>query len=1353
MRTILAIDDQQDNITTIKAVIKSHIPNCRVLIAQSGKEGIELAQQKQPDTILLDIIMPQMDGYETCKRLKENELTKHIPVVMITAIKTDSESRAKGLNMGADAFLSKPIDPVEISAQVNVMLRIKKAEDKLRVEKNSLKETVSEKIDELKESEDKFRMMVLNSSDLTLIQNSDGELTYISPQAYEVIGHKGDKFLKKKLPEFIHPDDKKKVIGVMQEALKGKDIQDFEYRFIGEKRQIIWLSHTARAIKNNGKIAAIQSTIRNITKQKLAEGALKISEERLKIIFESAPDAIYLNDLKGNFLDGNKAAENMLGYKKEELIGKSMFKLKLLSVNELAVASKVFAQSVLRKSTGPDEFILNHKNGSHIPVEISTYPTNIEGKTVILGIARDISERKKAEEELKENEQFLNNVFESVQDGISVLNPDLTVRHVNEVMNKWNAENLPLEGKKCYEVYHNADKPCDPCPVLRSFKSGKTESNIVKKPPGSSVEWIELFSYPMIDPDSKKITGIVEFVRDITKNKHAEDKLQESEEKFRLMTTNTLDTIWTTDLEVKMTFVNNAIFNFLGYTQEEFMGLDPAFFTPPEGMKIIQNEAEQLVAKYQEGEMGQARFEIQQIKKDGTLIDVEVRSNPLINNEGQLIGFQGRSIDISERKRSELIQKLLYNISNAIITTDNLKTLIGTIRKQLGTIIDTTNFYVALYDKYSDTISLPFFADIKDNYTSFPAGKTFTKYVIETKKSLIANKKKIKQLIEEGHVEIFGASSKIWLGVPLIIDGEVTGVLAVQSYNDESAFNESDLEMLEFIADQISISIHRKKTEEELQKSETLLRIFLDSLDDAMHLIDSDFRIRLYNRKVQQWCELLGFETELIGKNIQDVFPFITDVDINNYLRVLDTGESNITQEKKELGDQIITTETRRIPLKTGKKVTGVVTIVVDISQRKKAEKDLKAALEKATESDRLKSAFLANMSHEIRTPMNGILGFSNLLKEPELGRDKQKEYVDIIEKSGERMLSLINNLVDISKIEARQMDVYITSTNINKEIEDLYNFFKPEVENKGMQLYHNSTLEDKDATIETDKEKLYAILANLIKNAIKYSDKGRIEIGYNLTSSATDTSASSATDTSASSATDTSKDSANLIQFYVKDTGIGIPKDRQKAIFDRFVQADIEDLQVREGSGLGLSITKAYVEMLGGKIWLKSQKGKGSQFYFTIPYKNKPLATTITIASDNKQKTKDKLNNLRILIVEDDETADIFLIEILKEMSSNFLHARTGTEGIEISKNNDDIDLILMDIKMPDINGYEATKKIREFNKDVAIIAQTAYALSGDRKKAIQAGCDDYISKPINSEELKKKIIGLLSGGGRKGH
>ncbi|MCK4922273.1 MAG: response regulator, partial [Bacteroidales bacterium] len=303
MRTILAIDDQQDNITTIKAVIKSHIPNCRVLIAQSGKEGIELAQQKQPDTILLDIIMPQMDGYETCKRLKENELTKHIPVVMITAIKTDSESRAKGLNMGADAFLSKPIDPVEISAQVNVMLRIKKAEDKLRVEKNSLKETVSEKIDELKESEDKFRMMVLNSSDLTLIQNSDGELTYISPQAYEVIGHKGDKFLKKKLPEFIHPDDKKKVIGVMQEALKGKDIQDFEYRFIGEKRQIIWLSHTARAIKNNGKIAAIQSTIRNITKQKLAEGALKISEERLKIIFESAPDAIYLNDLKGNFLD------------------------------------------------------------------------------------------------------------------------------------------------------------------------------------------------------------------------------------------------------------------------------------------------------------------------------------------------------------------------------------------------------------------------------------------------------------------------------------------------------------------------------------------------------------------------------------------------------------------------------------------------------------------------------------------------------------------------------------------------------------------------------------------------------------------------------------------------------------------------------------------------------------------------------------------------------------------------------------------------------------------------------------------------------------------------------------------
>jgi signal transduction histidine kinase/Tfp pilus assembly protein PilF len=246
---------------------------------------------------------------------------------------------------------------------------------------------------------------------------------------------------------------------------------------------------------------------------------------------------------------------------------------------------------------------------------------------------------------------------------------------------------------------------------------------------------------------------------------------------------------------------------------------------------------------------------------------------------------------------------------------------------------------------------------------------------------------------------------------------------------------------------------------------------------------------------------------------------------------------------------------------------------------------ELIAAKEKAEGSDRLKSAFLANMSHEIRTPMNGILGFSDLLKEPGLSGEEQQTYVALIEKSGTRMLNTINDIISISKIESGQMEVNLQESNINEQIEFIYNFFKPEMERNGMQFSFRNSLHFKDAIIKTDREKVYSILTNLVKNAIKYSEKGSIELGYDLNMD----------------------NKPSQLKFYVKDTGIGIPKDRQKAIFDRFIQADISDKMAFQGAGLGLSISKAYVEMLGGKIWVESEVCKGSIFYFTLPYQTEP--------------------------------------------------------------------------------------------------------------------------------------------------
>jgi PAS domain S-box-containing protein len=334
-----------------------------------------------------------------------------------------------------------------------------------------------------------------------------------------------------------------------------------------------------------------------------------------------------------------------------------------------------------------------------------------------------------------------------------------------------------------------------------------------------------------------------------------------------------------------------------------------------------------------------------------------------------------------------------------------------------------------------------------------------------------------------------------------------------------------------------------------------------------------------------------------------------------------------------------------------------------DIQNIKETEIELLKAKEKAEESDRLKSAFLANMSHEIRTPMDGILGFADLLKEPGLTGEMQQEYILIIEKSGVRMLNIINDIVDISKIEAGLMEVNIQESNINKQIEFIYTFFKPQVEEKGLHLLIKNTLSEKDAFIKSDSEKIYGILTNLVKNAMKFTEQGTIELGYTVK---------------------TENESAEL-EFYVKDMGIGIPKDRQEAIFERFIQADVSDKMASQGTGLGLSISKAYVEMLGGKIWVESEERKGSTFYFTLPYQTEPEEKIVTDKDNWSVKLSSEIilnvMDLKILAAEDDKISRMLISAIVKGNTKALLEARTGIEAVAICRNNPDLDLVLMDM------------------------------------------------------------------------
>ncbi|MBN2348895.1 MAG: response regulator [Bacteroidales bacterium] len=386
--------------------------------------------------------------------------------------------------------------------------------------------------------------------------------------------------------------------------------------------------------------------------------------------------------------------------------------------------------------------------------------------------------------------------------------------------------------------------------------------------------------------------------------------------------------------------------------------------------------------------------------------------------------------------------------------------------------------------------------------------------------------------------------------------------------------------------------------------------------------------------------------------------------------------------------------------------------------------KELNEAKDKAEESDRLKTAFLANMSHEIRTPMNGILGFASLLERPDLDGADQHKYIHVIKQSGQRMLNIINDLIDISKIEAGQIDVRNEETDLNQLLKSLYTFFQPEAAKRKLQFSFEKKLNDSECLIYTDKTKLSQVLTNLIKNALKYTRSGSINFGYTLRPPS-------------------GKKKNKMLQFYVSDTGLGINTKSINKIFERFRQADLTPEKFEEGAGLGLSISKAYVEIMGGNIWVESESGKGSVFYFTVPY---ILMDKQGVIDKDKNINNISFKDISLLIAEDDTTSYLYLKEILKETGINILYAANGQEAIELVKNTPEIKIILMDIKMPKVNGLDATKQIKKIHPEIVIIAQTAFASVEDEKRAIQAGCNDYISKPIDKNLLFEKLDNHLN-------
>jgi PAS domain S-box-containing protein len=556
--------------------------------------------------------------------------------------------------------------------------------------------------------------------------------------------------------------------------------------------------------------------------------------------------------------------------------------------------------------------------------------------------------------------------------------------------------------------------------------------------------------------------------------------------------------------------------------------------------------------------------------------------------------------------------------------------------------------------------------------------------------------------------------------VPMEFDNQVIDANGNWRYfkTIKLTFRQNDQTMLLGMADDIT---DRVKFEQELAESEERYRTLIEAAEDRIALTDMQGKIILAN---DAFYSNIGFSPGEFDLNERLTKAFPEEREPFEYLVnfLLDHGACQIeysTHHKKGYPMQMLA---KAVLIRDNNDTPeSILTIIRDISEIKKIQNKLLKAKEDAEKSDKLKSAFLANMSHEIRTPMNAIVGFANLLTAQDLTRQERKNYISIINKSSNQLLNLVSDIIDISKIESGQLDINMKNVSAVKVFHNLQEIFSKQLPRE-IELRQKIPPKCEDVIICADDTRFTQIFNNLLNNALKFTEAGFIEYGFHLPHD-------------------------NMVTFYVKDSGIGVAPENQTIIFERFRQADDSYTRKFGGTGLGLAICKNLVELMGGKIWIESELNKGATFCFTLPLISiESKASAVQTHYATPAFTKYKWPGKKILLVDDTKICLKYLQAILKDSEMELFFADSAREAIDIFKKHQDIDVVLMDIQMPGMNGLEATAAIKKIRKNICVIAQTAYAFESDKERFLQEGCDDYIAKPINSGELLDKLANVFN-------